>query len=1145
MQRILYILFSFLISLAVYATKVDLQPSSSTWHTAMPNDTLYISQKGSYRVKISQIGKYHIEQTINDTIDFKLQANNIKDEKVKNGLPSTDTLQVSFKNLKAKNIQSYNDYYALAFEKDTCNINLLFEGEILMVEINQGSIKPHIYVSGKSPQFNFNASKANFIVNRVSGEGLCNALIETNLSPNDTLVYQLGGLEFYPHMHLNVTIAHMIKNNYGYVSVKASKLTCGIRQAKTSGLHLCDNSHIELNDYTFHHAVITAGSKIYIDNATLQTTNDLTFIESADTIFIDETTGNTTINATIGSKRNPLSETKYSRVVVNNASYIREITAMADIYNGNIDILCPSPQVKDTLTHADINVYGGKIGQITNVAHYGPTGSFLVNYKNRIINVYGGTIGGNNTYSNTAIHCGFYQWAGCTTKDLFLNDTINLYNGKISIPKNYHLINFTDNTVINIYHNKSNNKRTQFKYHPSNDKATGEYFNYIALISDNIVGDSIHWTIGDMRHLSGIKSVYTTKPWPGNTRKPFRIVYKNSQQPNDSLVYGVSKDSTHYFGRLLDTYDVVDIYPSFKRHITYVHTLDETWTSKDTTYYEGFGKKSLPKVIYAGRTFKGWFTQPEGGLKVDSISHLQMGDVTLYTQWGPGQDIVYTDIEKHILGSTGAQRISFYIDKENEIIAQTKPLNDGSNKKAIHCNVTKNNGLAKVSFFMRNSYHDELSIYKKAPRVYMDLRSTTGVSFLYKGDSVSVCIGTKTTESSTLVQHSYKLPKNDTLTLINIPWNQFSNSDKLDLEHTSKVYFKPTCKQGDFWFDKIVFTQGEIYPIESITIDSIPNKYLYTKNPDILDIPLPTKKDSLQLYLYPKFTPSDATYQAIVWSSKDSTIATVDNDGRVSGISHGQTYIYCQSVMHPEVKDSILVGVKEGGLTYNLNGVRIGNELPFTYDYSHPQAIPAPQPINDFYTFHGWHTDSITGAVVDSASFHQFGNLKAHTLYAEFTRAVPGAAITVMQNRILAVQNPYNYDALKEAHYQWQHNNVTLPSEKMFVEVGRPIPVGTYQVTIQLDDEMPIYLSRTLDNSINQHAEANTNLSLYPNPVKAGNLVYLIGPFDKIALYDLNGQAINTPISNEGIFRAPHQTGMYLLEIIVANQVYSIKLIVF
>lgn len=1136
MRRLIPFIISFWMVFSAWATQVNLVADPDNWFTPQPHDTLFINEPGKYMIKITQIGKYHIEQTIKDTVEFRLQANDIVDEKVRNGQPSTDTLQVSFKNLHAGRRVKRGDDYLINFIKDTCNISIALYGDCRLTDISSIGYRPSfIYVNGSSPTFKCFVYDSFTCARRINSAQIYG--IETRLSNADSLHYY-----FNP---LGKLSTGGIYNNEGHIIFNDSKIIENMVISGTGTSTSLKNCYFEANDYSWHNSILACKGKLYIENSTLESTNDLTLLNSADTLFINQSAGKTTrINATIGSKRNPLSETKYSRVVVNNASYIREITAMADIYNGNIDILCPSPQVKDTLTNADVNVYGGKIGQITNVVHYGPTGSFLVNYKNRIINVYGGTIGGNNTYSNTAIHCGFYQFSGFTTKDLYLNDTINLYNGKISIPKDYHLINFTDNTVINIYHNKSNNKRTQFQYHPSNENAKGEYFNYIALISDNIVGDSIHWIIGDMRHLSGIKSVSTAKPWPGNIRKPFRIVYKNSQQPNDSLVYGVSKDSTHYFGRLLDTYDVVDIYPAFKRRITYVHTLDETWTSKDTTYYEGFGKKSLPKVIYAGKTFRGWFTQPEGGLKVDSISHLQMGDVTLYTQWGPGQDIVYSDINKHILGATGANKICYYTDDENEIILQSKRLDDGSNRKALHCNVVKNKELAKVSFFLRNSYNDELSIYKKAPRLYMDLRSTTGISFLYKGDSVSVYIGTKATESSSRVQHSYKLPKNDTLTLINIPWNLFSNSDKLDLEHTSKVYFKPTCKQGEFWLDKIVFTQGEICPIESITIDSIPNKYLYTKNPDILDIPLPSKKDSLQLYLYSKFAPSDATYQAIVWSSKDSTIAIVDEEGRVNGISHGQTYIYCQSVMHPEVKDSILVGVQEGGITYNLNGVRIGNDLPVTYDYSHPQAIPVPQPINDFYTFHGWHTDSITGAVVDSASFHQFGNLKAHTLYAEFTRAVPGAAITVMQNRILAVQNPYNYDALKEAHYQWQHNNVTLPSEKMFVEVGRPIPVGTYQVTIQIDDEMPIYLNRTLDNSINQQADANTNLSLYPNPVKAGNLVYLIGQFDAITLYDLNGQAINTPISNEGIFRAPNQTGLYLLEIRVENQVYSIKLIV-
>jgi hypothetical protein len=358
-----------------------------------------------------------------------------------------------------------------------------------------------------------------------------------------------------------------------------------------------------------------------------------------------------------------------------------------------------------------------------------------------------------------------------------------------------------------------------------------------------------------------------------------------------------------------------------------------------------------------------------------------------------------------------------------------------------------------------------------------------------------------------------------------------------------KVYFKPVGEQGEFWIDDIIFTQGDIRSIEKITIDSIPSKYLYSQNPDLLDIPLPTHAESTLLYLYPKFSPSDATYQTITWSSKDPSIATVDEHGRVKAISHGQTYIYCQSVMHPEVKDSILVGVAQGGIYYNLNGVSISNQLPTKYDYEHPVAIPAPQPINDFYTFHGWHTDSITGAVVDSASYYQFGNLKAHTLYAEFTREIPGAAITIMQNRIVAVQNPNNYDALKEARYVWKFNNQTLPSQKMFVEVGRPIPEGLYQVTMHIDDEMPIQLERYIDASVNQNTE-NNNFTLYPNPIKAGNLAYLIGRYDSMTLFDLNGQPINTPISDNGIITAPMQTGMYVLKIIVDNNTYSIKFIV-
>ena len=1124
MKRFIPIMISFWLAFSAWATQVNLVADPDNWFTPQPHDTLFINEPGKYMLKITQIGKYHIEQTIKDTVELNLQANNIIDEKVRNGLPSTDTLQVSFKNIRAGRRLARGNEYCVSFTKDTCNVALLFEGTCRFTDLyNAGYGLPFVYISGKAPYMHCNIQGA-IVCKQKTGAGHLHHFIQTSLTPSDSIFYTIPSTSTFE--------TGGIKNVTGQVVFKECFLKeTLIYNDKNSSLNIKD-TYYEANDYGWHNAVITSKGKIHIENTTLETNNKYTLINSSDTIFINETNGKTThINAIIGSKRNSLSETKYSRVIVNKASYIKEISAMADVYGGYIETLCPSPFVKDSLTHADINVFGGKIGQVTNVLRTGGNNTI---YNNRNLNIYGGIIGGTKLWTKTGIHLGYTYFYEVPQTGTLLNDTLNLYGGKIQVPQNYSLINFTDNTVINIFHKDNASKRTQFQFHPKHTPATGDYFNHIALIGDSIVGDSLHWEIGDMKHLIGIKSQLITENHLRCSKKAFRLVYKNSQQPNDSLVYGVSKDSTHYFGRLLDTYDVVDIYPAFKRRITYVHTLDETWTTTDTIYYEGFGKQSLPKVIYAGKTFKGWYTEPEGGVKVDSISHLQMGDVTLYTQWGPGQDIIYSDFENSWLCNTGAVDIKYGKDLNNIITTSIKPL-EGHNTKAMHSDVTKNTGYCHTLLYLRNSYLVNQSIYNNAPQQYMDLRSTTGISMWHKGIAIYVQIG----------DDDYRIPQHDELTLVNIPWGQFRTIGRpINLEEVDYLDFRPAVAQGEFWIDDIIFTQGDIYPLETIKIDTVPNKYLYTKNPDLLDIPLPAPKDSTQLFLYPKFTPSDATYQSVVWSSKDPNIATIDKYGRVNAISHGQTYIYCQSVMHPEVKDSILVGVSQGALTYQLHGVSISNQLPTTYTYNTPQAIPAPQPINDFYTFHGWHTDSITGAVVDSASFHQFGNLKAHTLYAEFTREIPGAAITILQNRILAVQNPYHYDALQDARYAWQYNNNPLASQSNFVEVGRPIPTGVYNVNIHIDQEMPISLARTIDNSTINNDDTNTNFTLYPNPIKAGQLAYLIGKFDHILLFDLNGMPVETTILNDGIIKAPQETGMYILKIGVKDQTYTLKLIV-
>ena len=658
MKRLLYILLGLSLTTIAFADKVSLQADEDNWQTIMPNDTLVLSEVGKYKIKITEIGKYHFEQTTKDTIDFMLQANNLVDEKIKNGLPSNDTLQISFKDVKLmRKISTTNDYI-LSLKNDTCNIRLSFAGTCTMnTPYNVGFNLPYCNIVGKSPSFNLKIDSSLHCQPR-SASGHQFLLIQTSLDSNDTLRYQINSQ--------STTNTGGISNTNGYVYYENSNMQdMAISQGGNSVMFI-KNSTIQANDYSWHNAVISNKGQIFIENSTLQTSGALTFIESADTIFINETNnGYTKIDAIIGSERTILNGTQYSRVNVKNASYIREITTMADIYNGNIDVLSPSSFVKDTLTHADINVYGGKIGQITNVVQIGGRD---INLHNRILNIYGGIIGGGKKWTKTGIHCGPTYYYDVSQAELQLNDTINLYGGKIQVPNDYSLINFTDNTVLNIRHKDNPQKITQFQQIPT----TGDYFNYIALIGDSIVGDSVHWEIGDMKHLCGIKSQYISESQLRCSRKAFRLVYRKSQQPNDSLVMGVAATDTHYFGDLLKSYDIVNIYPAFKRNIHYVHTLDETWKCADSTYEEGFGKPSLPRVIYAGKSFKGWFTEPEGGIKVDSISHLQMGDLTLYTQWGPGQDILYSDFDNNRVSNTGAVNVRRYGDLNNVIISSIK-----------------------------------------------------------------------------------------------------------------------------------------------------------------------------------------------------------------------------------------------------------------------------------------------------------------------------------------------------------------------------------------------------------------------------------------------------------------------------------------
>ena len=58
------------------------------------------------------------------------------------------------------------------------------------------------------------------------------------------------------------------------------------------------------------------------------------------------------------------------------------------------------------------------------------------------------------------------------------------------------------------------------------------------------------------------------------------------------------------------------------------------------------------------------------------------------------------------------------------------------------------------------------------------------------------------------------------------------------------------------------------------------------------------------------FTPADATNQKVIWRSNDTMIATVDENGLVTGIGDGMATITATSEENPEISASAIISVE-------------------------------------------------------------------------------------------------------------------------------------------------------------------------------------------------------------------------------------------
>jgi hypothetical protein len=144
--------------------------------------------------------------------------------------------------------------------------------------------------------------------------------------------------------------------------------------------------------------------------------------------------------------------------------------------------------------------------------------------------------------------------------------------------------------------------------------------------------------------------------------------------------------------------------------------------------------------------------------------------------------------------------------------------------------------------------------------------------------------------------------------------------------------------------------------------------------------------------------------------------------------------------------------------------------------------------------------------------------------------------IVVYWHRVLAVPNRQNLDELRNATYFWYKDGVLLPqSNRDWIEVGPPIPAGTYTVSIVYNGAEILFLERTID-------EPYFGVLAYPNPLNLSDELNVEAhtTIRRIEI-SINGVVQKLPIrvTDKGYAISGFSTpGVYILQVHLLNPSY-------
>ena len=174
-------------------------------------------------------------------------------------------------------------------------------------------------------------------------------------------------------------------------------------------------------------------------------------------------------------------------------------------------------------------------------------------------------------------------------------------------------------------------------------------------------------------------------------------------------------------------------------------------------------------------------------------------------------------------------------------------------------------------------------------------------------------------------------------------------------------------------------TENGVYGQLSITVAIMPTA-LSISSETINGETLVDVGSTLNLYL--TFAPSNTTERGVVWTSTNSSVAQVNSNGVITGLSAGTANIIAISSANSMVTSAISITVRQPySLIYDANGGNCGTISKTAYSgYAVGDLAIATR---DYYTFDGWYSSTSGGEKVTTST--KLTATGTYTVYAHWT----------------------------------------------------------------------------------------------------------------------------------------------------------------